>query len=67
VQTVWDEAYPYADKKVLEAAGRVGLPRDPKRLASLAPQRDFPRLTAALIRSRLDKEDAAIREQAAAR
>src|SRR5687767_4540786 len=27
VQIVWDEAFPYADKKVLRAAGSLGLPR----------------------------------------
>jgi endonuclease III len=53
VQAVWPEAYPYADGKVLEAAGRLGLPKSPKRLAALVPKKQFPRLCAALIRTSL--------------
>lgn len=56
VQAVWLEVYPYADQKVLKAAGRLGLPRNPKRLASLVPKPQFPRLCAALIRTSLRRD-----------
>lgn len=56
IQLVWDEAYPYADKKVIQAARRLGLPRDPEALSKLVPRKDFARLTAALIRTALEKD-----------
>jgi endonuclease III len=56
VQAVWPEVYPYADQKVLEAAGRLGLPRNARGLASLVPKRQFPRLCAALIRTHLSRD-----------
>jgi endonuclease III len=54
VQIVWGEAFPYADKKVLRAAGSLGLPKDASQLARLVPRRDFARLAAALVRTDLD-------------
>jgi endonuclease III len=65
VQAVWPEAYPYADRKVLEAAGRLGLPKNPKRLAALVPKKQFPRLCAALIRTSLRREYAEVKAAAA--
>ena len=50
VQTAWDEVYPFADKRALQAAGKLGLPEDAKGLARLAPGKEFPRLVAALVR-----------------
>lgn len=61
VQAVWPEAYPYADPKVLEAAGRLGLPRNAKRLAALVPRARFPQLCAALIRTGLRHDYDAIK------
>jgi hypothetical protein len=55
VQAIWDEAYPYMDRRVARAARRLGLPSEPAELASLVPRADFVRLTAALIRTDLDK------------
>jgi endonuclease III len=55
VQAIWDEAYPYVDRRVAGAARRLGLPSEPAELASLVPPHDFVRLTAALIRTDLDK------------
>jgi endonuclease III len=56
VQVVWDESFPYADQKVLQAARRLGLPDTAEELSSLVPRKDFARLTAALIRTALDKD-----------
>jgi len=56
VQAVWPEVYPYADQKVLNAAGRLGLPRHAERLASLVPKPKFPRLCAALVRASLQRD-----------
>lgn len=56
VQVFWDEAFPYADRKVLEAARRLGLPANPTELSELVPKKDFARLTAALIRTALAKD-----------
>lgn len=55
VQDAWDELYPFADKKALKAAGKLGLPDDPEELAKLVPKGDFTRLVAALVRVDLDK------------
>ena len=56
VQLVWDEAFPYADKKVLQAARRLQLPGDGEELSKLVPRKDFARLTSALIRTALEKD-----------
>lgn len=55
VQVAWEEAYPYADEKVLKAARRLDLGGDAQTLARRVDRRNFPRFTAALIR--LDLED----------
>ena len=54
VQAVWDELYPFADKKTLKAAERLGLADDAETLASLVDKGEFPRLVAALVRCDLD-------------
>lgn len=64
VQAVWPEVYPYADPKVLKAAGRLGLPRSAKRLAALVPRARFPHLCAALIRTSLRRDSDAINSAA---
>jgi hypothetical protein len=56
VQLVWDELYPFAGKRDLDAASRLGLEKDATRLARRVPRQDFPRLTAALIRVDLAKD-----------
>src|SRR5438552_6253139 len=56
VQLVWDEGFPYADKKVLQAARRLHLPGYGEELSKLVPRKDFARLTAALIRTALEKD-----------
>jgi transposase len=55
VQVAWEEVAPFADRRVLEAAERLGLGNRPDALARLVGRRDFPRLVAALARVRLDK------------
>jgi endonuclease III len=55
VQLAWDEVYPFADARILEAAKRLGLPASVGGLAEAVPRREFPRLVAALIRVHLDK------------
>lgn len=50
VQGIWPEVYPYADRKVLQAAERQGLPTDTDELSQLCRREDFPRLVAAIIR-----------------
>ncbi len=50
VQAVWPEVSPFFDRRALENAGSLGLPRDPEQLASLAPRR-VAELAAALVRA----------------
>jgi hypothetical protein len=56
VQGIWPELRPHLDKKTLDGAKKVGLPTDPGELADLVPDRDLPRLAAALVRVSLDKK-----------
>jgi endonuclease III len=59
VQVAWDELFPFADQRTLEQAAELGLPGDVDALVNLAGKEDFPRLVAAVIRTRLarDQED----------
>lgn len=66
-QVAWEELYPFADRRCLEAARRLGLGGDPRALARLV-DRDagsFARLVAALIRVRLERDYDGVRERAA--
>ena len=54
-QAVWPEYAPYLDRKALDGAERVNLPRDPETLAGLVSREDLPRLAAGLVRVALDK------------
>ncbi len=54
-QDAWDELRPFADRKALKAAGKLGLPEDAEGLANLVPKKEFTRLVAALVRVDLDK------------
>jgi hypothetical protein len=56
VQRVWPEVAPYLDRKALDGAGRLGLPKDPGRLVELAGDVQPAVLAAALVRAALDKE-----------
>ncbi|NRQ36735.1 hypothetical protein HII36_33595 [Nonomuraea sp. NN258] len=51
VQAVWPRVAPHLDKRVLDGAGKLGLPRQERRLAGLARSGDeLARLSAALVR-----------------
>ncbi|MET9908969.1 endonuclease [Streptomyces sp. NPDC006476] len=56
VQRVWPEVGPYLDRKALDGAERLGLPKDPGRLVELAGDTQPAVLAAALVRAALDKE-----------
>jgi hypothetical protein len=55
-QVAWDELFPFAGRRALEAAGRLGLEDDADRLATRVSRQDYPRLLAALVRTRLAKD-----------
>ena len=61
VQVAWDELAPFADKRALDAAGRLKLPKDPAKLARLVGGKDFPRMVAALVRVELADDYDAVR------
>jgi hypothetical protein len=53
VQAVWDELRPFADRRALTAARRLGLGGDASALTRLVDGRDVDRLIAALVRTEL--------------
>jgi hypothetical protein len=55
VQDVWPWVRPYFDKRALDAAGQLGLPRDAGKLAALTGRAIAP-LAAALVRVSLDDD-----------
>lgn len=65
VQCAWDELYPFADRKALQAAERLGLGGTARQLARLVDRKDFARITAALVRTDLEKDYDAVVERAA--
>lgn len=66
VQMAWDELYPFADKKALKSAEKLGLGKDAKALARLVQnRRDLPRLLTALVRIDLGKESDEVLKDAA--
>jgi hypothetical protein len=56
VQVAWDELFPFADQRALDAAGRLKLPKDPGKLVDLVGEKSYPRLVAALVRVELDDD-----------
>ena len=64
VQVAWDELVPFADKRALDAAGRLKLPKDAAKLARLVGAGDFPRLVAGLVRVELADDYDAVRAAA---
>ncbi len=58
VQTVWPELRPYADRRTVAGAKRLGLPAATDRLAGLVDEVDFGRLASALVRVALGEESA---------
>jgi endonuclease III len=63
-QGVWDELYPFADKRARAGAESLGLPTDAAELAKLVEKDDFPRLVAALVRVELENDAENVREAA---
>jgi endonuclease III len=63
-QAGWDELRPFADRRALDAARRLGLGGEPKALARLADGHDFDRLVAALVRTELGDDYDRVREAA---
>jgi hypothetical protein len=61
-QTIWDELYPFADKRAQRAARKLRLPAEPDSLARLVPRKQFARLIAALVRVDLAKAHAKVRD-----
>lgn len=55
-QIAWHELFPFADRRALEAASRLGLEDDAPKLAKRVAQKDYPRLLAALVRTDLAKD-----------
>jgi hypothetical protein len=64
VQGVWDELYPFADRRALAGAKRLRLGDDLKALARLVDRREFPRLAAALVRVDLVEDEKEVLEAA---
>ncbi|WP_433712436.1 endonuclease [Nocardia sp. CA-084685] len=56
VQDVWTWVRPHFDERALRGAERVRLPKDPDRLAGLAPENHTADLAAALVRVTLDRQ-----------
>ncbi|MFG3706648.1 hypothetical protein ACGF7U_18220 [Micromonospora sp. NPDC047670] len=67
VQVVWADLRPYADRRALSGAERLGLPGSPDRLAGLVRPGDFGRLASALVRVALGEESPGEVARAAAR
>lgn len=56
VQDVWALPDPVVDAKVLDGAGKLGLPTDAGKLVALAPDGQRARLAAACVRAALEKD-----------
>ncbi|MGZ9928783.1 endonuclease [Streptomyces sp. NC-S4] len=57
-QGLWPELRPSFDRRARRAAGRLGLPTTPERLAGLVTAEELPQLAAALVRVELSGEAA---------
>ena len=64
VQLVWEELYPFVDRRALHAASDLDLGNDAEALASLVDPPEFARLVAALVRCDLGKHAAEILAEA---
>jgi hypothetical protein len=63
-QAAWSELYPFLDRRALDVAGDLGLPKEPRALAEYVDRRDFPRLATALARTALAHDADEIRSEA---
>jgi endonuclease III len=66
-QAGWDELVPYLDERVRRTAGELGLPTSPQRFLELVDRGDLPRLVAALVRVRQERDAGDLRESASDR
>lgn len=64
VQAAWDELYPFADRRALGSAERLGVGGSPKDLTRHVSKKDFVPLVAALVRVELAGEHDLIMEAA---
>jgi hypothetical protein len=51
VQGIWPDLAPFVDDRAADGAERLGLSRDPQRLAGLVDAEDLPRLVAGCVRA----------------
>ena len=66
IQMVWNELYPFVDRKALAAAARLGLGRNAAAVAGMVPRRELPRLLTALVRTGLANDYERVLDRAAA-
>jgi endonuclease III len=66
-QAGWDELIPYVDARTRQTARELGLPGDPRRLLAEVEREEFPRLVAAIVRSRLEHDTDDVLDAAARR
>ena len=64
VQAAWEELYPFTDKLTLKASRKLDLGGHGEALAKLVSREDYPRLSAALVRTHFAKDDDEILEAA---
>ncbi|MCF6159445.1 MAG: hypothetical protein E3K32_12955 [wastewater metagenome] len=64
VQVPWEELFPFADKKALQGAKKLGFKDDVRALLDLTGNHNFPKLVAALVRMQLDGTQKEILEEA---
>jgi endonuclease III len=67
VQGIWEEVYPFADDRVIEAARELGLPDEASGLSEMVERGEFPSLAAALVRVDLDGAYEQVRTSAGSR
>ncbi len=63
-QVAWDELAPFADRRALEGARKLGLGDDTGALFRLVGEKDFPRFVAALVRVGLEGDHDEVLEEA---
>ena len=66
-QAGWDELVPYVDARARQTARELGLPGDPRRLLAQVEREEFPRLVAAIVRSRLEHDTEDVLDAASGR
>ncbi len=64
VQVAWEELFPFADRKALNAAKNLGLKDDVMALANLVDKHDFSKFIAALVRVQLERKSEEILRKA---